>query len=517
MDYNIKSKELYDDISNYSTVTTDTITISEGLYEENYLFNVTCESLAGITSTNQKNLYVEITSNPNPEVLRPSNYESANDVPVQIQTQIITDFCSYSLEKNPTLADFTRLETEDNLIHTGSISDLQQGENTLKYICQGDGSTYRHDFTIDRTRPSLVNITSEDITCGFEDVQVLFDAQDNISGIQRYLYEVQIPDEDTEEFNTTNSRNYIDLNSRMQDKTITIRSRAQNGAGLLSQGFSSKEILVTNSSIPQCDNQPPLAIVSDMFNEEQNAWEVSVECQDDIGCKNQFNYGLTYGQECVYDNSAQTGTILEFSESIRFCYAVYDQNNNNDTGFIDLQIDYAPHCFNEIQDADETGVDCGGSCDSCEVGNSCEIDEDCDTNFCSENICVVATCTDEVQNQDETGVDCGGSCPGCQLQSQCQADSDCLSNNCQNNICQEPSCENNITDGSETDVDCGGSECQSCELTRMCLQDSDCQSNYCEDNICKTPTTSQPGLDSEQEQDQDLQLPSQNEEDISLQ
>ncbi len=45
------------------------------------------------------------------------------------------------------------------------------------------------------------------------------------------------------------------------------------------------------------------------------------------------------------------------------------------------------HCTNGTLDGDETGIDCGGSCDAC------------------------PTCDDNIQNGDETGVDCGGSCP----------------------------------------------------------------------------------------------------------
>jgi hypothetical protein len=29
---------------------------------------------------------------------------------------------------------------------------------------------------------------------------------------------------------------------------------------------------------------------------------------------------------------------------------------------------FPPHCFNKIKDQDETGVDCGGKCDSCTSG-----------------------------------------------------------------------------------------------------------------------------------------------------
>jgi len=44
-------------------------------------------------------------------------------------------------------------------------------------------------------------------------------------------------------------------------------------------------------------------------------------------------------------------------------------------------------CYNNIQDGDENGVDCGGRCGACEE-----------------------TCYDGIQNQDETGIDVGGVC-----------------------------------------------------------------------------------------------------------
>jgi len=52
-----------------------------------------------------------------------------------------------------------------------------------------------------------------------------------------------------------------------------------------------------------------------------------------------------------------------------------------------------PTCSDGIQNGDETGVDCGGSCPPCGGGGP--------------------TCSDGIQNGNETGVDCGGSCPPC--------------------------------------------------------------------------------------------------------
>ncbi len=74
----------------------------------------------------------------------------------------------------------------------------------------------------------------------------------------------------------------------------------------------------------------------------------------------------------------------------------------------------APTCDDGEQNGDETGVDCGGSCDAC------------------------ATCSDGEQNGNETGVDCGGSCNTC------------------------PTCSDGEQNGDETGVDCGGS-CDACD------------------------------------------------------
>jgi hypothetical protein len=76
-------------------------------------------------------------------------------------------------------------------------------------------------------------------------------------------------------------------------------------------------------------------------------------------------------------------------------------------------------CDDGVQNGDETGVDCGGSCAAC------------------------PTCFDGIQNGDETGVDCGGSCGVC------------------------PTCNDGIQNGDETGVDCGGS-CGPCPETTGC-------------------------------------------------
>ena len=84
------------------------------------------------------------------------------------------------------------------------------------------------------------------------------------------------------------------------------------------------------------------------------------------------------------------------------------------------------HCYNGIQDSGETGVDCGGTCPSCDWVNS----QGWGMNSCNNGI----------KDPDEIGIDCGGPCRPCGGAAQCS--------NCKK-------------DGDETGVDCGGS-CAPC-------------------------------------------------------
>ncbi len=90
-----------------------------------------------------------------------------------------------------------------------------------------------------------------------------------------------------------------------------------------------------------------------------------------------------------------------------------------------------PGCGNGILDPDE----------ECDDGN------DDDADFCGN--CVAATCVDEVQNGDESDLDCGGSCEPCQTDQMCSDDSDCIYGVCTNGICDYPSSCQQIKDFDE--------------------------------------------------------------------
>jgi hypothetical protein len=72
------------------------------------------------------------------------------------------------------------------------------------------------------------------------------------------------------------------------------------------------------------------------------------------------------------------------------------------------------HCDDRVQDADETDVDCGGSCHACGFDTKCNVAGDCQTGACDAGMCRAPSCDDGIQDGFETGVDCGTyGCPAC--------------------------------------------------------------------------------------------------------
>ena len=84
----------------------------------------------------------------------------------------------------------------------------------------------------------------------------------------------------------------------------------------------------------------------------------------------------------------------------------------NTTQPINTTIDY---CADKIRNYNETDIDCGSNCRKCEGNMKCELNRDCDSNYCNPNMkCSVPSCTDGWKNNDEANIDCGGICTPCQ-------------------------------------------------------------------------------------------------------
>ena len=73
----------------------------------------------------------------------------------------------------------------------------------------------------------------------------------------------------------------------------------------------------------------------------------------------------------------------------------------------------SPACADGFQSGDETDVDCGGSCDVCQIGQACSSGDDCEGGTCSGSICVevalaVAAGNGHTCARLNTGIRCWG-------------------------------------------------------------------------------------------------------------
>jgi hypothetical protein len=186
-------------------------------------------------------------------------------------------------------------------------------------------------------------------------------------------------------------------------------------------------------------------------------------------------------------------------------------------------------CTDGVQNGDETGIDCGGSCKGCPPGSACQKPGDCDVNapFCAQSVCCGVPCdlpcqqclppsgacvdvdggkdpqsgctcngnpgcfecTDHVQDLKETDVDCGGGvCPKCANGKKCVVGPrDCASCICQGGACAPPLCDDGVLDGCESDTDCGGPCGATCGSSQNCHTKADCASGSCVDGGCQGP------------------------------
>jgi PKD repeat protein len=168
-------------------------------------------------------------------------------------------------------------------------------------------------------------------------------------------------------------------------------------------------------------------------------------------------------------------------------------------GYERLDLSGAPiaaHCSNLVLDGDELAVDCGGgTCPACEVESTCSAASDCSSSVCVDSACQTSSCADGVQNQDESGVDCGGTCAAC-AGAACVNAADCGSSVCIGSACRAASCTDGVLNQDETSVDCGGPQCAACSTPPTCFdgvlnQDEagvDCGGSQC--GVCPSPACS---------------------------
>lgn len=135
----------------------------------------------------------------------------------------------------------------------------------------------------------------------------------------------------------------------------------------------------------------PKASKIEIFYASENTGEISIKVN-----------GVDQGNINFTSNGNWTGDYTTASKNIEIPKGATLKIVNN-RGDSSLNIDYInfisestpnnPTCNDGIKNGDETDIDCGGSCKSCEQEPTCE---------------------DGIKNGDETSIDCGGSCKPCE-------------------------------------------------------------------------------------------------------
>lgn len=180
----------------------------------------------------------------------------------------------------------------------------------------------------------------------------------------------------------------------------------------------------------------------------------------------------------------------------------------------------ADPCDNDVQDGEETAIDCGGTrCDPCAPGLSCLLPSDCESLICTDGgageggggvggaggaggsggdggssggglFCAVPTCDDGAINGEETDLNCGGTqCDPCVPGQDCAIGDDCDSGVCSvDGVCLAPSCSDDVQNGTETDEDCGGTCPDTCPDGAGCDESDECDSGICNGVTCEAPT-----------------------------
>lgn len=481
----------------FKTNDTDIILIPTERPQYEYTFETTCTNLADLQSTKTITIPTDIEQVQDIHLIYPTTTINTYTFQLNVTLNIGEDTCYYAIgNESETYTALTKTEqyhTDNRKIHTATITG-QQGQNPIKIKCDRHQEPKQYTITIDQIPPTETQIQTNDYTCSENTVTFTLNGTDDEqgSGIKKYYYNItnnhEIHNEQYIEGTATGSGPLTitkTIPADLEDSTLTIKAYAEDNAGNIQANPTTATTLVTNESIIECDKTPPTITTNSIQNNETKEWTINVTCKDNdqgSGCKPTYDYSThTINEPCTYENTdINMENPIFLTESAKLCIIIYDNNNNNATKTKEYTTIYPRTCYNEEQDPGETDLDCGGQCPRCEINQSCLIDTDCTSLYCTtQQTCQEPSCSDNQQNGQETDLDCGGeACTGCDIGKSCRQDQDCLENNCLENICQEPSCTDGKIDGDETYYDCGGPDCEPCKEGETCETDNDCETNY---------------------------------------
>ncbi len=424
-----------DEFMSYQKKHSIIIDYSDSIYDERRLgpltfpYNIKCTNLAQWDSSSAYTVDYLINNSLKIERNCPE-YVNSNSMNLSVKTSI-TATCTIYYKNTP-------YALPTGTIHTRLVSDLVEGRNKFNASCSTSSGLVdfaAFDVFVDKSAPTLT-IDAHENSCGLNKLNFVMNAIDaNGSGIREYNYTIQnstgtILREGTS-FSSSISLSMI----LKENQTYTISGYAIDRAGNPSN-LATATIKASQANLIECDFIAPTLLMKIMSKETtREKIYVNVTCSDiGSGCKSTFELAYLQNKSQSCDNedayyeeqSYSTDVPLEYTSTGKLCAIAYDNNNNNATAQLTLSFSYQDNgtassdtnyiggdtfnCNNNIQDGDETDVDCGGSCDACLIGKTCFSDYDCYSRNCMNTICTESSCDNGKEDGTEEGVDCGGNC-----------------------------------------------------------------------------------------------------------
>ena len=466
-----------------------------------FTYDVVCTNLANSSTSQTATVTVQLDDSLDIIPISPPAFTNSTSLQLKVQTTKVTQ-CEFRgpIGSNGSNATFRPLPTTDSINHQTNFNNVAEGSQSFEISCVSPDPTIPPRTTtittvVDRTPPTIESVTGPASTCSIDRLTANINARDNIR-IAQFRYTIQDDSTTIDQGTTTNAnvtRTGLKLN---QSRIYTWKVIALDQAG----NPSNEQTLrteVKGPTSPECDFVSPTGVIT--IHPKEKEKEIEITCQDTgSGCETQFLYAVVTGNNpCIPTQLEFYGKNIPLGSTSKFCYRVFDKNNNtySETRTIDVPI--PPGCDNTLLDSGERGIDCGGVCpQGCTDGGPCEINSDCNSKYCENRICKTPSCDDRRKNGLEVDTDCGGDCPKCENGKKCQSNTDCTSTYCHFGTCAQPTCSDGVRNGLESDNDCGGN-CPSCQLDQKCLSSNDCETRNCENGFCaidKTKDTDGDGM-----------------------
>ncbi|RJQ17577.1 hypothetical protein C4573_01205 [Candidatus Woesearchaeota archaeon] len=405
-------------------------------------------------------------------------------MPEYVATTFLTLEVRTNLAASCLVDNATMTKAENDRKHTKSFTGLSQGERIFSVRCNATNETAQKDIEvfIDSLAPSSAVITANSRSCVLDELQASFEANDSGSGVKGFNYSISKGSTVVAQWrfvddNPADVERSIDLDagSTYTWNVVTIDKAGNKAAA------ATKSIIASDEDETACDETPPTVSVN--VTNVTGGVMVELSCRDaGVGCATKYNYSFSSTSTCAYRNQTTYGTRLLLKETKYFCYYAYDKNDNVVTGKKQIVVranrttgndddDPDASCNNGRKDGSETGIDCGGSCDSCPNNADCEQDADCDSGYCGQGICKLPLCTDVIKNGRESDVDCGGNCTQCAFGKLCYLNTDCqVGLICRNNKCSYDCALDSDADGMN---DCWEQEHFNCKTCADAKADPD--------------------------------------------